>query len=84
MLTADPPPLEESEERFVSDLRAYWEAEKDKSLAGKEIFLLRNLSRGKGVGFFEESNFYPDFILWIVDEKKTAHRLYRAARYDTR
>jgi len=70
MLTADPPPLEESEERFVRDLKAYWESEKDKSLAGKEIFLLRNLSRGKGVGFFEESNFYPDFILWIVDEKK--------------
>jgi len=70
VLTADPLPLEESEECFVRDLRAYWEAEKDKSLAGKEIFLLRNLSRGKGVGFFEESKFYPDFILWIVDEKK--------------
>jgi hypothetical protein len=70
VLTADPPPLEESEKHFVIDLRTYWEAEKDKSLAGKEIFLLRNLSRGKGVGFFEESNFYPDFILWIVDEKK--------------
>ena len=70
VLTADPPLLEESEERFVRDLKDYWEAEKDKSLAGKEIFLLRNLSRGKGVGFFEESGFYPDFILWIVDEKK--------------
>ncbi len=70
VLTADPPLLEESEERFVRDLRAYWEAEKDKSLAGKEIFLLRNLSRGKGVGFFGESNIYPDFILWIVVEKK--------------
>ncbi len=68
-LAADPPPLEESEARFVRDLRAYWEAEKgkDKSLAGKEIFLLRNLSRGRGVGFFEERGFYPDFILWIVD-----------------
>lgn len=22
------------------------------------------------MGFFEESGFYPDFILWIVDEKK--------------
>ena len=65
---AEPPPLEESEAWFVRDLKAYWEAEKDKSLADKEIFLLRNLSRGKGVGFFEESGFYPDFILWIVDE----------------
>ncbi|MBC7229338.1 MAG: hypothetical protein H5T74_02965 [Actinobacteria bacterium] len=40
------------------------------SLAGKEIFLLRNLSRGKGVSFFEGCRFYPDFILWIVDGKK--------------
>jgi hypothetical protein len=39
-------------------------------LAGKEIYLLRNLSRGKGVGFFEESGFYPDFILWIVEGEK--------------
>ncbi len=70
VLTADPPPLEESEAQFVRDLKAYWEAEKDKSLDGKEIFLLRNLSRGKGVGFFEESGFYPDFILWIVDGQK--------------
>lgn len=67
VFTADPPPLEESEERFIRDLRAYWEAEKDKSLTGKEIFLLRNLSRGKGVGFFEGRGFYPDFILWVVD-----------------
>ena len=70
VLTADPPALEESEELFVRDLKVYWHSEKDKSLAGKEIFLLRNLSRGKGVGFFEGSGFYPDFILWIVDEKK--------------
>ena len=31
-----------------------------------EIYLLRNLSRGKGVGFFEAGNFHPDFILWLV------------------
>lgn len=65
-----PPALEESEAQFVRDLKAYWEAEKDKTLAGKEIFLLRNLSRGKGIGFFEERGFHPDFILWVVDEKK--------------
>ena len=66
-LSAEPPALEPSEAQFVRDLKVYWEAEKDRSLKGKEIFLLRNLSRGKGVGFFEESGFYPDFILWIVD-----------------
>jgi hypothetical protein len=66
-----PPGLEKSEAQFVSDLREYWMAEKDKSLAGKEVFLLRNLSRGSGVGFFEENKFYPDFIMWVVDGKKS-------------
>lgn len=42
---ADPPPLEESEARFVRDLRAYWEAEKEKSLAGKEVFLFQERSQ---------------------------------------
>jgi len=63
-----PPGLQESEARFVRDLRDYWNAEKDKTLAGKEVFLLRNLSRGSGISFFEEQGFYPDFILWILDE----------------
>ncbi|MCL6614336.1 MAG: DEAD/DEAH box helicase family protein, partial [Firmicutes bacterium] len=59
----EPPGLRESERRFVEDLRAYCRAERDGALAGKEIFLLRNLSRGKGIGFFEKRGFYPDFIL---------------------
>jgi hypothetical protein len=67
-MQAIPPALKPSEAQFVRDLKAYWEAEKDKLLAGKEVFLLRNLSRGSGIGFFEERGFYPDFILWIVDE----------------
>jgi hypothetical protein len=37
---------------------------------GMELFLLRNQSRGKGIGFFEAGNFYPDFILWILHEGK--------------
>ncbi len=70
-----PPGLKESEARFVRDLREYWNAEKDKSLAGKEVFLLRNLSRGYGIGFFEERGFYPDFILWVVDQNSGAQRI---------
>ena len=60
-----PPGLKESERQFVQDLKDYWSAEKSASLAGVEVFLLRNLSRGAGIGFFEERGFYPDFILWI-------------------
>ncbi len=63
-----PPGLKLSEAQFVRDLKEYWDAEKDKSLVGREVFLLRNLSRGRGVGFFEGRGFYPDFILWVMDE----------------
>jgi hypothetical protein len=65
-----PPALKESEARFVRDLKAYWEQVKDQSLNGKKIFLLRNLSRGRGIGFFEENGFYPDFILWTLEENR--------------
>jgi hypothetical protein len=34
------------------------------------VFLLRNLSRGSGIGFFEERGFYPDFLLWLVHGEK--------------
>ena len=60
-----PPGLNESEQQFVRDLRSYWQEKQGNALAGAEVFLLRNLSRGQGVGFFENSGFYPDFILWI-------------------
>ncbi|NIA12262.1 MAG: DEAD/DEAH box helicase family protein [Nitrospiraceae bacterium] len=66
-LATIPPALNKSEAQFVRDLKAFWEEEKDKSMAGKEVYVLRNLSRGKGVGFFENSRFYPDFILWVLD-----------------
>jgi len=65
-----PPGLNESEAQFVRDMKAYWAQEKDTSLAEARVFLLRNLSRGSGIGFFEERGFYPDFILWIVAGEK--------------
>ena len=64
-----PPALNESERLFVEDLLNYCKS-KPALLKDKELFLLRNLSRGKGIGFFEESGFYPDFILWTLEGKK--------------
>ena len=52
----------------MDDLRQYCENHAEK-FAGKELFLLRNQSR-KGVGFFTDAGFYPDFIMWIKDGKK--------------
>ena len=65
-----PPGLNSSEQRFVNNVRDYVRHEAGKSLATKEIFLLRNLSRGKGIGFFENEGFYPDFIMWVKDGKR--------------
>ena len=57
--------LQESEKAFVDGLRKFCASKPRKLPDGVELFLLRNLTRGKGVGFFETSWFYPDFILWI-------------------
>ena len=65
-LKISPPGLTVSEQTFVNDLKEYWDKKKrGDGPDGAEVFLLRNQSRGAGVGFFEESGFYPDFILWI-------------------
>jgi len=57
----------EGERDFVLDLRKFCESESGKDfLKSKELYLLRNMSRGRGIGFFEAGNFYPDFILWLL------------------
>lgn len=58
-----PAPLNKGERRFVEDLKAFHDAN-PAYFAEKELYLLRNLSKGRGVGFFEAGNFYPDFIVW--------------------
>ncbi|MEA2326288.1 MAG: hypothetical protein QOE68_1247 [Thermoanaerobaculia bacterium] len=60
-----PVALNEGEKLFVEDLKKFYE-ENPWAFAGKELYLLRNLSRGRGVGFFEAGNFYPDFIIWLL------------------
>lgn len=64
-----PPRLNEGETQFVRKLRDYAMANR-KQFAKKQLFLLRNLSK-KGVRFFQSSGFYPDFIMWLRDGKKT-------------
>lgn len=60
-----PVALNVGEMQFVEDLRSFYENNAD-FFVDKELYLLRNLGRGRGVGFFEANNFYPDFILWII------------------
>lgn len=33
---------------------------------GRELYLVGNQSRGRGIGFLEAGNFYPDFIVWLL------------------
>jgi len=61
--------LVSSEKEFVLDLKKF--CEDNQPFFGKrELYLLRNKTKGKGIGFFEAGNFYPDFMLWLVDGKK--------------
>ena len=60
-----PAPLNKGECRFVEDLKAFHDGHAD-FFETRELYLLRNLSKGRGVGFFEAGNFHPDFILWLL------------------
>ena len=60
-----PVPLNKGERMFVEDLKAFHEGNA-RFFRRKELYLLRNLSKGRGVGFFESGNFHPDFILWLL------------------
>lgn len=59
-----------SEEQFVRDLQEFYH-----SPAGREYFenidlyLMRNAAdKLKGIGFAQAGNFYPDFMMWIIDK----------------
>jgi hypothetical protein len=68
-IKVSPVALNESESQFVNDIKSYYYKQKD-FFMDKDLFLLRNLSRGRGFGFFEAGNFYPDFIMWIITGDK--------------
>lgn len=58
-----------SEVNFVRDLDTYCKTEAGKAfLTNRSLYLLRNAdNKAKGLGFATAGNFYPDFLLWIVD-----------------
>jgi len=60
-----PAGLVESEKEFIEGLRNYLKNNKPQF----EIYLLRNFPK-RGIGFFNLSGFYPDFIMWIKSNKK--------------
>ncbi|MCX7258533.1 MAG: DEAD/DEAH box helicase family protein [Polaromonas sp.] len=59
-----------SEIQFVKDLQEFYDSPAGKSAIGqRSLYLLRNAaSEEKGLGFALAGNFYPDFLLWLVDD----------------
>jgi hypothetical protein len=59
-----------SEIQFVRDLEAFYQSPLGKDLIGKRsLYLLRNAdTKAKGLGFALAGNFYPDYLLWLVDD----------------
>lgn len=62
---------EPSEIQFVQDVMAFYHSPLGKEkLKGLSLYLLRNAdNRSKGLGFATAGNFYPDFLLWLVDDE---------------
>lgn len=64
LIEIKPVALNQGERDFVCDIQRFF----DNSPAffeEKSLYLLRNKSR-KGIGFFDDSGFFPDFIVWLV------------------
>jgi len=72
VIQTTPPGLNEGEWNFLKDLRDYFQKpESDELLEGYEMFVLRNQSRGHGIGFLlEEERYFPDFIVWVKNDEK--------------
>lgn len=59
-----------SEWNFVRSLQDFYNSKEGRDIIGhRSFYLLRNASReDKGLGFALAGNFYPDFLLWLVDD----------------
>jgi hypothetical protein len=60
-----------SEVQFVRELEAFYRSLPGQQIIGKRsLYLLRNAdNKAKGLGFALAGNFYPDFLLWLVDNE---------------
>jgi hypothetical protein len=59
-----PVALDKWEAEFVRDLATWCAANR-----GRDVYLLRNQAV-TGLGFFQASNFFPDFLLWVQDDAR--------------
>ena len=70
-ITVQPVPLDANERRVVEELEDLARnGDPDSCLKNKELFLIRNLTRGRGMSFFDDFGYYPDFIVWLKDDDR--------------
>lgn len=67
-IVISPAGLNDGEEKLILAIKTYVDEHTD-LFNGKKVYLLRNIPRA-GVGFYKNSWFYPDFIMWVVDENE--------------
>lgn len=68
-----PQGLNTGEKQFVEQLRDFLNTDSGQGLLDQwSVFLLRNQSKGKGIGFLvgerKNDKYFPDFILWLKSE----------------
>ncbi|NDU80282.1 MAG: DEAD/DEAH box helicase family protein [Ferrovum sp.] len=58
-----------SEVQFVRDLEIFYQSPlSPETIGNRSLYLLRNAdTKAKGLGFALAGNFYPDYLLWLVD-----------------
>ena len=67
-ITVQPVALDRNEKTVVEALGKLAD-DLDPCLRGRKLYLIRNLTRGRGVSFFDDYAYYPDFIVWLIDDE---------------
>ena len=76
-VTVQPVPLDESEAKVVEGLAALAERG-DPCLSGRELFLIRNRTHGRGVSFFDDFQLLPRLHRLAQGRRSPARRLPRS------
>ncbi|MAT65428.1 MAG: hypothetical protein CMN57_07260 [Gammaproteobacteria bacterium] len=72
-ISVSPAPLKPSETALLMTLTNWWSAH-HKHYPDIRLYILRNLPR-IGIGLYQRSGFYPDFIVWVTCQRTKQQRI---------